>query len=250
MPADIAITDPCVVFALRRESMYVRRAYPYQQRFPGAPCRAEFRGAAGQSVLMLETGIGAAAMETALHWCLSEPRFGDVPYRPRLVALLGFSGALQAELRLGDLVLANEIVDESGGRWSAFHPPLINTSKIALGNLFTAAELIGDPAEKQRLGRQYEALAVDMESAVAARLCHERAIPFVCLRVVSDDWNTPLSPQLLDLMRRGRVSPFRLAAAVPRHPRLLGELWRLAGQTRQAARKLLAIGALLSALDR
>src|SRR5690348_6176808 len=114
MSAGLAISDPCVVFALSRESMYFRRAYPYRQRFPGAPCRAQFRGIGSQSVLMLETGVGVAAMEAALHWCLREPRFGDVVYRPHLLVCVGFSGALQPGQRVGDLVLASEVVDQQG----------------------------------------------------------------------------------------------------------------------------------------
>ncbi len=246
MPADSVISDPCVVFALRRESMYFRRTYPYRQRFRGAPCRAQFRGSqgadaprSGQTVLMLETGIGAAAMETAVRWCLSGPRLGDVPYRPRLLLSVGFSGALQPQQRVGDLVLATEIVDQQGNRWPAIQPALFSTREIALGRLLTVAELVSDPRDKERLARQYEAIAVDMESSIAARLCHEQNVPFACLRVVSDDRNTPLSPHLVELLRYGRVSPPRLVAKLLRHPTLIGELWRLAGHTRGAAKQLL-----------
>jgi hypothetical protein len=101
-------------------------------------------------------------------------------------------------------------------------------------------ELVSDPREKQRLGEKYEARAVDMETAVVAQLCQERDIPFACLRVISDDLNTPLSPHLVELLRQGRVSPSRLAWTVLRHPSLIRELWRLAEQTRYAARQLLA----------
>ena len=250
MSDDIAITVPCVVFALRRESMYFRRAYPYQQRFPAAPCCAQFRGPTAQTVLMLETGVGAAAMETALRWCLSGPRFGAVPYRPRLLLSLGFSGALQPEQHAGDLVLATGIVEREGNLWPALHPTHFASLNIVLGRLLTMPELIGDPDEKRRLGRQYEALAVDMESARVARLCHEHGVPFACLRAISDDWNTPLSPRLLDLLQRGRVSPLRLATTIVRHPKLSAELWRLARHTRKAAKNLLAASSLLSALDR
>jgi adenosylhomocysteine nucleosidase len=249
MSADIAITDPCLVFALRRESMYFRRDYPFQQRFPGAPCRAQFRGPAAQSVLMLETGVGAGAMATALHWCLSRPRFGEVLYRPRLVVSVGYSGALHARQRVGDLVLATEIVDPHNKRWPAIHNTDLATRGIALGRLLTVAELVGDPHDKERLGQQYQALAVDMESAVAARVCHEQGVPFACLRVISDDTTTPLSPHLLDCLRRGRVSPARLLWTVLRHPKVGGELWRLATGTRRAAQRLRMVGSLLAMLD-
>lgn len=252
MLPDLAGSAPCLVFALRRESMYLRRAYPCRQRFPGAPCRAEFRaGGAGfqpaslsgrletcPTVLMLETGVGASAMETALRWCLSGPRFGNVPYRPGLLICAGFSGALQPELHVGDLVLATEVVDLQGHRWPALRPAALAEHDIPSGRLLTVPDLVGCPQEKQRLGRQYEAIAVDMESAVAARLCHQHNVPFACLRVLSDDCQTILSPHLVDLLRQERVSLPRLAARVLRHPKLFGELWRLARQTRRASRQL------------
>jgi adenosylhomocysteine nucleosidase len=242
MSADIAITDPCVVFALRRESMYFRRAHPYQQRFPGAPCRAQFRGSSSQTVLMLETGLGAAAMETALRWSLNAPRFGEVPYRPRFVLSAGFSGALQAEQHVGDVILATEIIDESANCWPVTWPGDIPDGEMpSRGRLLTVSQLVGDPQDKQRLGQQYQALAVDMETAIVARMCLEYGVPFACVRVISDELNTPLSPHLIHLLRDGRVSLLRLTWSLVRHPMLCRELWRLAGQTRFAARRLASV---------
>lgn len=199
---------------------------------------------------MLETGVGTAAMESAVRWCLSEPRFGEAAYRPRLLLSLGFSGSLRPDLSVGSLVLATEVVDCEGNCWPALHPTDFAAHTSALGRLLTMPDLIGDPKEKQRLGRQNDALAVDMESAVAARLCHERHIPFACVRAVSDDCATALSPHLVSLLQKGRVSPMRLAALVVRHPSALVELERLTRHTRTAAKNLLAARALLSALDR
>jgi nucleoside phosphorylase len=248
MAAESVLSVPCLVFALRRESMYFRRVYPVWQRFSGAPCRAEKRCQEPFSqkkvpdtfFLMLETGIGAAAMESALRWCLSAPRLGELPYRPRVLVSVGFSGALQPEQRVGDLLLATEVVDQQGKCWPALRPAALAGRRITAGRLLTVPELVSDPQEKQRLGRQYEALAADMESAVAAHLCHQHNVPFVCLRVISDDWQTALSPHLVELLRQERVSPARLAGRVLRHPKLIGELWRLARQTRRAARELLS----------
>jgi nucleoside phosphorylase len=235
MATNLDMSAPCIVFALRRESMHFRRAYRFAQRFPGAPCLAQFRG----SVLMLESGVGAAAMETALHWCLNGPRFGGEPYRPRFLLCAGFSGALQSEQRVGDTFVATEVIDQQGNHWPALHPSSLLGRDIAAGRLLSVPQLVSHPCEKQRLGQQYQALAVDMESAVAARLCRQFDVPFACLRVISDDWQTPLSPYLVDLLRQGRVSIPRLASKVLRHPVLIGELRRLAAQTRQASRELL-----------
>jgi adenosylhomocysteine nucleosidase len=246
------LISPCVVFALRRESMYFRRAYPFHRPLPGAPCLAECRQPRGSelhrlshSVLMLETGVGDAAMTTGLSWCLSPTRFGAWSYRPPFVLSAGFSGALSPEQRVGDLVLATEVLDEQDHRWPAIHTFPSKDPKITLGRILSVRELVSNPQEKQRLGEKYDAVAVDMESAAVARLCQEHNVPFACLRVISDDRNTALSPQLVKLLLRGRVSVPRLTVMLMRHPSLIGELMGLAGKTRKAARQLLAICSLL-----
>jgi adenosylhomocysteine nucleosidase len=242
MPVERVLSHPCVIFALRRESMGFRRVWRCRERVPDAPCRAHLRGADGQTALLLECGIGTAAMEAALHWCLGRPR-----YRPRFVVSAGFSGALQPGLRVGDLILATELTDLQDRILPAHCPEaFLAHRECRPGRLLTVPEMVGDPAEKQRLGQCYQALAVDMESAVAARLCREQGIPFACLRVISDDVNTALSPHLVGLLRGGRVSAARLLRTVMCHPAVIGELLRLGRQTRRAAQRLRAVGSLLS----
>jgi nucleoside phosphorylase len=248
---DIAITDPCVLFALRRESMFFRQEFPPQQRFAGAPCHARFCGPTWLTVLLLETGVGLDAATKAVDWLLSKPLFGNVTYRPKLVLSAGFSGALDANQRIGDLVLATEVIDAGDNVWPATWPGELPPGewrpRLTRGRLLSIPALVGDPEEKRRLGRQYNALAVDMETAALARDCSKKGVPFGALRVISDDHSTPLSPRLVDVIKTGRVSPLRLAGAVLRSPRLIGELWRLSGQTRHAAQQLaLALGEVLT----
>jgi hypothetical protein len=107
--------------------------------------------------------------------------------------------------------------------------------------------LVTDPDHKRRLGEESKAVAVDMESATAARICRQQGIPYGSLRAISDDWNMPLSSVLADLAPGGRVRWGHLLWALLRSPRLAGELWRLAGQTGTAARELgLGLGELLT----
>jgi adenosylhomocysteine nucleosidase len=90
------------------------------------------------------------------------------------------------------------------------------------------------------LRQQFQADAVDMESMVAARWCHQHGVDFHCLRAVSDDAETNLSPALQGLLTSGRVSALKLTAALLRRPLLVFELLRLARNTRLAAQSLAA----------
>jgi adenosylhomocysteine nucleosidase len=231
------LTGPCVVFALRRESLFFRRAFRPRHGFPGAPCRARLCGPSRQAVLVLETGLGARAMEAALEWVL-----GGL-YRPPFLLSAGFSGALRPGQRVGDLVLATAVADTEGNRWPATWPGESNgkaAPDLERGDLLTSPALVASPAEKRRLAAEYGAVAVDMETAVVARHCHQHGVPFGCLRAISDDLDTPLSPELVGLLSGGQVSPFRLVVSLLRRPGLARELWRLEGQTRTAARQLAA----------
>jgi purine-nucleoside phosphorylase len=249
--ADLDFDDPCVLFALGRESQAFRREFRPTQRFPGAPCWARFCGPAWLSVLVMETGVGAARTERVLNWLLSAPQFGIVPYRPKVVLAAGFAGALNKDLRVGDILLATEVVGQDGQSWPTTWPDQLPPGEwrppLHRGRLFTAPQLVCTPEDKCALGRTHEAAAVDMESATVARLCSQRGVPFACVRAISDDLNMPLSPRLLSLLRDGRVDPFRLVAAVALSPRLMGEIWRLARQTTHASEQLgKALGDLLT----
>jgi len=199
----------------------------------------------------METGVGRQRTERALEWLLSRPLLGNVAYRPRVVLSAGFCGGLRDDLRTGDVVLATEVVDESAGRWPTTWPGELPGGRwnppLHRGRLLTAAHLAGDPEAKRALGRQHDAMAVDMETAALARLCTAAEVPFGCVRAVLDESATPLSPRLVSLLSGGRVSPWRLAAALARSPRLVGELWQLAQRARTAGDTLgRSVGELLT----
>ena len=232
-------TCPCVVFALNQEAMFFRRTRPHRRAFPGAPVPAAFHGDESRTILLLETGVGTTAMEKALSWLLSGPRLDGVPFRPSLVLSAGFSGAIVPGLTVGDLILASEVCDADGVCRPTTWP--LGESSNRRGRILTVPNLIGSPEEKRLLGVRSGAVAVDMETAIVARLCAAAGVPFGCLRVISDDVDTPMSEALLDVLHGGRVGPVRLPAAVLRQPSLIAELMRLGVDTRKAARRL-AVG--------
>jgi adenosylhomocysteine nucleosidase len=190
-------------------------------------------------VLVVESGLGRKAMESAITGVLGQPGPGGQLYRPPFLVLAGFSGALQSGHNVGALILATDVLDERGGRWPATWPGDRPTT-AQRGRVLTADAIVADPAGKRELGARHGAVAVDMESAAAARVCHEHGVPFGCLRAISDDVDTELSPILLGLLQGGRPSPRGVLAAIARRPRVVREMWRLARSTRRAAQQLAA----------
>ena len=252
----ILLDDPCILFALRRESAPFCDEFRPYLTVRGAPCRARFCGPAWLSVLVLETGIGQTSVGHALDWLLAAPKLDGVAYRPKLILFAGFAGALTNALHVGDIVLADEVIDTHGHRWRTTWPePVAHATRLAerwtptlhRGTLLTTAELLGSVADKRRLGKVHQAVAVEMESALFAARCTKAGIPFGCVRAISDDVTTPLSPALLSLLSGGAVSPWRLLVGLARHPGMLPELLRLGRDTKRASTQLgLALGELLT----
>ncbi len=248
---DLALHDPCVVFALHREAAPFLHEFRPQQRFPGSPCVARFCGPSWLNVLVVETGMGCEATGRGLEWLLAGPTLEKVLYRPKVVLSAGFCGALTPRLRVGDVLLATEVLDAQGNAWPATWPGTLPAGEwrppLHRARLVTAARVVGTPEEKRTLGELSQAAAVDMESAVAARLCKKHGVPFGCVRAVSEGWETPLSADLAAVLAGSRVSPGRLLTLLARRPGRALELWRLARATRRAAEQLgRALGELLT----
>ncbi len=248
---DIAITDPCVLFALGGEARAFIQEFRSQQRFPGAPCRARFCGPAWLTVLVLETGVGGELTKTALDWVLSKPVFGNVPYEPKVVLSAGFAGALKDELQVGDLILASEVIDVEGNMTAVSWPGPLAAGEwqppMKRGRLLTVSKLVSDPVRKRDLGIRHQAMAVDMESATVAAICSQREVPFGCIRAISDRVDSAISPELISVLSGANVSWWRFVGLILRSPSKVSEVWQLAKASGLASRQLArALGELLT----
>jgi adenosylhomocysteine nucleosidase len=151
-----------------------------------------------KTICFLKTGVGprrsAASLEDALK-----------VVQPSLVLMVGYAGALDPNLHLGDLVAVGKALafslDKSNPTWD--HVLLDGTFELAhcealaesaksygltacTGEVLTSSYVLGDPAHKRLLYEKFHALIVDMETAALARVAASRAVPFSCIRAVSD----------------------------------------------------------------
>ena len=102
---------------------------------------------------------------------------------------------------------------------------------------------------KPILVRRPKPAAVSLPPHLAAQAAFfaQAGIPFACLRAISDEVGTTLSPTLESLLSGGSASPWRVLLALARRPGMLPELLRLARDTKRAAQQLgLALGELLT----
>lgn len=225
-----------VLFALRRESAPFVARLGERTILKGGPCAAWTGAGPSGQLLILETGVGAERTRRALDWLArteaSQMASTSVGTAPRVIAA-GFCGALAPSLRVGDVIDATEVIDEEGRRFLTEPSPADRTVRLA-----TVRHLVADPTDKSRLCDLLQVQAVDMESIHVAHWCAERGSPFRCIRAVSDEASSALSPHLVRLLAGGQVAPGKLATTLLCRPWLVPQLWRLGRHTRLAARNL------------
>lgn len=188
------------------------------------PLRAA--GVAGhRRVRLLATGIGPERAASALSGIAGMPPGG-------LVVSAGFAGGLNPRLRAGDLVAAQLTPcpdAEQALRRAATRLGIIPR----FGEIAHSPRVLREATEKRALGERTGALAVDMESAAIASWARERALPALALRVVLDDADFSMPP---DLPGQDSLGAAALYAAT--HPAQWPRLWRLWLRQRRAARIL------------
>jgi len=148
---------------------------------------------------------------------------------PEALIGVGLAGGVAAELRRGDVVVANTIIDEEGVARDC-DPRLVDAAIAAGAKPVTLRSTRAIVFEKSVI----DADAVDMESAAWQRAAGHR--PFVAVRVILDVRDESL-PRFLARCARadGSIKRLSVAARALVHPRAVA---RLARET-AAARRIL-----------
>jgi len=100
----------------------------------------------------------------------------------------GLTGALADGLGIGDWVVGDRIAGAIDMACDAGWRDAIaaRLPGARIGGFFADGRMIDTIAEKRALGVKHEALAVDMESHIAAAVAARRGLPFAIMRCVSD----------------------------------------------------------------
>jgi len=152
-------------------------------------------------------------------------------YQPRAVWSVGFAGALEKQLRVGELVHARQVVDVRDGS-------RVDTGS-GIGVLVSFSSVAGEE-QKAKLAKAYGAQAVDMEAASVAKSAQAHGLTFAVAKVISDEIGFPMPPMERFTAADGsfRTGKFVLYAA--ERPWVWGTVMRLARNSEKAARVLCA----------
>jgi len=115
----------------------------------------------------------------------------------RGIISIGIAGGLAPGLCAGAWVLADSVLVDGQAiatdlRWTKHLAERL--PEVTRGRLLGVDAIVGDVAQKAALHRATGALAVDMESHVAARVAMRHRLPFAAARVVCDPAHRALPP--------------------------------------------------------
>jgi nucleoside phosphorylase len=182
-----------------------------------------------RAVEVLHTGVGEKVCRQRIGKFLQDQQFD-------YLVSAGFAGALTDDLRVGDLLLAqNFSTIDLRERWSS-----LSTLPIHLVDILTPPAIIDSGKERMKLARASGAGAVDMETEFIARTCAKLGVPLLSLRVISDTPQHlfPAPANVLFDIERQQTHMLKLATYLLANPSRIPHLVRFAKRIARARRIL------------
>ena len=150
-------------------------------------------------------------------------------YAPSVVYSVGYAGALDPQLKVGNLLRPARVINAADG----------SSVQIAGGKgVLVSYGLVASAPQKAKVREAFGAEAVDMEAAAVARAAEARGIGFAALKVISDEFNFEFPAMERFVDSEGRFLETRFAAFAALRPWLWPRVIRLARDSRHATRAL------------
>lgn len=183
-----------------------------------------FESVDGQTgkVVAICSGIGAEQGRRATEAAIQQAH-------PAKMISVGFAGALDSSLKVGDIVEPRVVVNSADGSRT-------DTGR-GKGTVVSSLTVVG-PEQKQRLATAYGAVAVDMEGASVAMGAQAHGLEFAALKSISDEFDFAMPPINRFVSVEGRFRHARFATHVAVRPWLWGRTVALARNSGHAARAL------------
>lgn len=174
----------------------------------------------GRQITIWHTGVGQNQCKRRVSQLLETER-------PDFLISSGFAGGVREDLRVADLILAENFSDR---QLLAKAQQILTHYKAQAVKIFTSATIINCIADRNEIARANDAAAVDMETAVIASLCARYGVPMLSLRVITDSVSEPLPapPPVLFNVEQQRTDLSKLMTHLLRHPSVIWPLLRFA----------------------
>lgn len=201
----------------------------------GSRFTAKQGGLRGRGIVSVHCGVGRESAAAATAMLIAG-------HRPKWVISAGLAGGLQSDVHRGDIVMPDAIMGEDGQRLAIDlrMSAADQSSGLHVGSLLTIDRVAFKVEQKRQLGKQFGALAVEMETLGVAEVCQREKQRFLAVRVISDGVDDQLPPDVERLVRK-KTWVRRIGAAagtIVRRPSTVKDLWRFRETAHACSRKL------------
>lgn len=176
----------------------------------------------GQDTVLVCGGIGAAPARRAAEAVIAL-------YSPTVIYSVGFAGALEPGVKVGDVFQPAQVIDATDGS-------RVNSNE-GKGTLVSFAS-VATPEQKARLRNAFSAQLVDMEAAAVARAAEARGIEFLAVKSISDEFDFTFPDMERFVDSEGRFLQGRFAAFALRRPWLWWKISQLLRNSHAASDRL------------
>jgi len=152
-------------------------------------------------------------------------------YHPSHLHSVGFAGALNPEMHIGDIFTPSAVVDARDGS---------RTQLDAGEGVLVTFMAVADAAQKTRLAHAYSARAVDMEAAAVATAARAHGITFGATKVISDELKFEMPGMTRFINPEGQFNTAGFAMFAALRPWMWRSIATLAGNSRKAGQRLSA----------
>jgi len=147
---------------------------------------------------------------------------------------VGFAGALDSSLRVGDIFLPAVVIDARDGS----RVESDGAAPHQRGSSLVTFMAVAGVQQKASLAQSYGAQAVDMEAAGVAAAARAHGIGFAATKVISDELNFEMPHMARFFDPKGQFRTVSFAAFAALRPGLWRRVAVLARKSRKAARAL------------
>ena len=198
-----AIKDEIAGIKNRMRITYTRR-WPTGNAFVG-----EWQG---RPIVLIRSGMGCDRARRALAEIAEK-------FELEQVISIGYAGALDPALKVGDLVVADQVVYcETLKSYSLDKELLSGMPKAHRGTLLTVDRVTATPQEKKSLREKFSAVAVDMETFALATEAETHHLPLISVRAITDTADQELIDCSHLVADDGDVSKLKAGWHILTHP--------------------------------
>jgi adenosylhomocysteine nucleosidase len=198
----------CYAFPVAHEAELLLAKCTQRESFTIGPMACTLGNLGPRQIVVAQVGMGQAHARESIQTVF---RY----FRPKAVVLSGYGGALVPQLKLGQVLVSNNFTSEE------LLPFLRLLSGFDFAAFCTTEEIAGTPEKRDWYAQSMKAQVIDLETAAVADFVRTREIPFLAVRVISDEYKTVLPSAALTAgfdPALNRPTPVRLLKHLALHP--------------------------------